>query len=145
MQRKLFVLTFAVLTFGGVRCTSTAAPAAQAGTRAATSGIEGTTRSVVISGVPGGPTLGGLASVEFAVAPVEAAKPVYAKAIFVRSDAQGAFKVQLPAGTYWIGSKEKALNPTNYVSGAVEFSEMVVVVKSGAFLTVELTVTGYAP
>lgn len=109
------------------------------------SGIRGTTRSVVISGVPGGPTTEAAVSVEFAIAPVQADKPIYEKAIFVKSDAQGMFEVKLPPGTYWIGPKAKALDPMNYAPGPVVFSEMIVAVKAGTFLSVELVETGYAP
>ena len=103
------------------------------------------TRSVVVSGVPGGPTVGGPASVEFAIAPVAADQPVYVKAIFVKSDARGAFEVELAPGTYWIGSKGRALDPLKYEPGAVVFSEMTVEVKERTFISVELVQTGYAP
>ena len=109
------------------------------------SGIRGTTHSIGVSGVPGGSTTGGPASVEFAIAPVEAGKPIYERARFVKSDAQGIFKVELPPGTYWIGPKAKALDPIQYTPGSVVFSEMVVEVKAGTFLSVELVETGYAP
>lgn len=49
------------------------------------------------------------------------------------------------SGPYWIGAKEKALNPMRYSPGELEFSEMVVVVPVGAFVTVALVQTGYAP
>jgi hypothetical protein len=55
------------------------------------------------------------------------------------------FEVRLPPGTYWIGPKEKALDPIQFVPGAVVFSEMIVEVKAGTFLSVELVETGYAP
>src|SRR5437762_13858222 len=48
------------------------------------SGPEGTTSSVVMSGIPGGKTTGGPASMEIAVAPREGDKPSFAKAIFAR-------------------------------------------------------------
>jgi hypothetical protein len=109
------------------------------------SGIKGTTRSVVVSGVPGGATIGGPASIEFAIAPVDGGVPAYASAKFVRSDARGTFEVELPPGTYWIGPREKALDPTRYVPGAVVLSELMVVVKVGTFVSVEVVQTGYAP
>jgi hypothetical protein len=112
---------------------------------AASSGIKGTTRSVVMSGVRGGATVGGLASVEFAIAPVQSDKPLYDKATFVKSNEQGAFEVELPPGTYWVGSKAKALDPVRYVADSVVFSETIVEVKSGTFTAVELVETGYAP
>jgi len=138
MQRKLFFLTCIVFISMGVRCVPTSA-------QDGNSGIRGTTRSIVISGVPGGPTIGGPASVEFAIAPVEADKPIYDRAIFVKSDAQGMFKVDLRPGTYWMGPKAKAVDPRNYAPGSVVFSEMVVEVKEGTFIPVELVQTGYAP
>ena len=122
----------------GTRCVPTSA-------QDGNSGITGTTRSVVISGVPGGGTIGGPSSVEFAIAPVEADKPIYDRAIFVNSDAQGMFKVELRPGTYWIGPKAKALDPIQYAPGAVVFSEKVVEVKEGIFVSVELVQAGYAP
>lgn len=142
MHRKLFVLAFVVFMSVGTGCTPPSTPSALQRT-----GIKGTTRSIVISGVPGGPTIGGPASVEFAVAPVEAGKPVFDKdkVIFVKSDAQGMFEVERPPGAYWIGPKAKALDPVKYVQGDVVFSEMVVVVKEGTFISVELVQTGYAP
>jgi hypothetical protein len=57
----------------------------------------------------------------------------------------GMFKVALRPGRYWIGAKEKALDPVKYVPGEAQFSEMVVEVKPGSFASVELTLTGYAP
>jgi hypothetical protein len=110
-----------------------------------TSGITGTTRFEVVSGVRGGETTSRVASIEFAIAPVEGNTPAYAKARFVKSDAQGAFKVGLAPGTYWIGAKEKALDPARYSPRDLEFSEMTVVVRAGAFVTVVLAQTGYAP
>jgi hypothetical protein len=110
-----------------------------------TSGITGTTRFEVVSGVRNGGTSSRPASIEFAIAPVEGTTPAYAKALFVKSDAQGAFKVALPPGTYWIGAREKALDPERYSPRDMVFSEMVVVVAARAFLTVTLTQTGYAP
>ncbi|HUE89782.1 MAG TPA: hypothetical protein VMO26_27205 [Vicinamibacterales bacterium] len=144
MYQKLLVLTFIVLTTMGTRCMPST-PSALQQTPESHSGIRGTTRSVVISGVPGGPTTGGLASLEFAIAPIKADKPDYDKAIVVKSDAQGAFEVKLQPGSYWIGAKAKALDPANYVPGPVVFSETVVTVKAGAFIRVELVETGYAP
>jgi hypothetical protein len=109
------------------------------------SGITGTIRFRVISGVPGGPTTEKPASIEFAIAPIENDTTAYSKAIVIKSDAQGMFKVALPPGTYWIGPKAKALDPGQYVSDAVVFSEAVVVVQEGTFTHVELVQTGYAP
>jgi hypothetical protein len=110
-----------------------------------TSGITGTTRFETVSGVRNGETTSRPASIEFAVAPVEGAAPAYAKARFVRSDEHGAFKVGLAPGTYWIGAKEKALDPTRYSPRDLVFSEMTVVVRAGTFVTVALAQTGYAP
>jgi hypothetical protein len=144
VKRETFVLTFIVISMGA-RCMSTPTPNPPQATRDGNSGIKGTTRSRVISGVPRGPTKGGLVSVEFAIAPVEADKPLYDRARFVTSDARGQFEVGLPPGTYWIGPKAKALDPRNYTPGAVVFSEMVVTVKEGTFFSVELVETGYRP
>jgi hypothetical protein len=141
MQRKLFPLACIVFVSTGMWCALTSPTSAGDGS----SGIRGTTRSIVISGVPGGPTIGGPASVEFAVAPVEAGKSRYDRAIFVKSDAQGKFQVELRPGRYWLGPKAKALDPINYAPGAVEFSEKVVEVKAGTFISVELVMTGYRP
>lgn len=157
MHRKSFLLVSIVFISLGTRCLPTSpTPARDENTgvmstgtatlaRDGNSGIRGTTHSIVISGVPGGSTTGGPASLEFAIAPIEAGKPIYQKAIFFKSDAQGMFKVELPPGTYWIGAKAKALDPMQYDPGSVVFSEMVVVVKDGSFLSVELVETGYAP
>lgn len=145
MHRKLLILTFVAFMSIGGQCQPTSTPITPQTTTDGNSGISGTTRYIVISGVPGGPTTGGPASIEFAIAPVEAGEPVYDKAIFVKSDAQGMFQVELAPGTYWLGPKAKALDPVQYVPGAEEFTETVVVVESGAYTAVELVQTGYAP
>jgi hypothetical protein len=145
MQRTLFIMTLIACASAGTRCMGSSMPSTLQGGVDVGSGIKGTTRSLLVSGVPGGPTTGGPASLEFAVAPVEADKPAYARAIFVTSDAQGVFAMALRPGTYWIGSKAKALDPLRYVPDSVVFSETVVVVKEGAYVSVELTLTGYAP
>ena len=69
----------------------------------------------------------------------------YDKAIFVTSDADGTYKVDLPPGKYWIGSKGKALNPINYTSGAIGFLEKVAVVNEGAFTQIDICLVGLAP
>ena len=130
-----------IVLAGGNGCTPSTPSALQPGP----SGIKGTTRVEVVSGVPGGPTIGGPASLEFAVAPVLIDKPVYDRAIFAKSDAQGAFQLELSPGTYWIGPKGKALDSANFDPGSVVFSEKTVVVKEGNFTPVELLQTGYAP
>ena len=109
------------------------------------SGLEGTTRSMVVSGVPGGQTTGGPASVEFAIAALEGDKPSYAKAIFVKSERDGKYRVALPPGKYWIGPKAKAQDPTNPAPPVVVFRETNVVVTEGAFTHLDLSVTFYAP
>jgi hypothetical protein len=144
MAREAFVLTFVVISMGA-RCMSTPTPNPLQGTRDGKSGIKGTTRSIVVSGVRGGPTTGGPASVEFAIAPVEADKPLYEKVRFVTSDARGQFEVELHPGKYWIGPKAKALDPGNYDPGSVVLSEMIVAVKEGTFISIELVQTGYLP
>jgi hypothetical protein len=144
MHWKHFVRLSAVLLITIAGCASGSRPDTLP-TQADTSGITGTTRFEVVSGVRGGETTSRPASIEFAIAPVEGATPAYAKARFVRSDAQGAFKVGLAPGTYWIGAKEKALDPARYSPRDLEFSEMTVVVRAGTFVTVALAQTGYAP
>ena len=109
------------------------------------SGLEGTTRSEVISGMPGGVTTSRPASVEFAIAPIEEGKPALAKAIFVQSDRDGKYRVALPPGEYWIGSKRKALGATNLPSATAEFRETRVVVTKDVFAHLDLVQTYYAP
>jgi hypothetical protein len=109
------------------------------------SGLAGTTHSKVMSGVPGGQTTGGPASIEFAIVPIENDGPFYKKAAFVKSDKDGKYKISLPPGKYWIGPKAKAQDPINYAAGAFSFSEKIVVVEQGIFTQVDLFETGYAP
>jgi hypothetical protein len=109
------------------------------------SGLTGTTSVIVRSGVPGGQTTGGPRSIEFAIAPIEGDRPAYQKAIFVKSDSQGAYEVALPPGAYWIGPKAKALDPVHYRPWAVVFSETVAVVKAGEVTHLDLVETEYAP
>lgn len=143
MRGNLIALALIYVVVAGA-CTPSN-PSALQQTTGLTSGITGTVQSVVISGVPGGQTLRRPASIEFAIAPLEGDRPQYSRATFVKSDADGKFRVELVPGGYWIGSKAKALDPVNYAPGAVEFSEVRVTVTSGAFSTVELLETGYAP
>ena len=145
MHWKLFVRVSITLLLSMAGCASGSGPDTQPTPVDASSGITGTTRFDVVSGVRGGDTTRRPASIEFAIAPVEGTTPVYSKAIFVKSDSQGAFKVNRPPGTYWIGAKEKALDPVGYTPREIEFSEMVVVVPAGAFVTVTVVQTGYAP
>ena len=107
--------------------------------------LTGTTRVIVVSGVPGGQTTGGPRSVEFAIAPIEGDQPVYHQAIFVTSDAQGHYDVALAPGTYWIGPKAKALDPVHYRPQAAVFAEKVAVVKAGEVTHIDLMETAYAP
>jgi hypothetical protein len=109
------------------------------------SGLEGTAHSKVMSGMPGGPTTGGPGSIEFAVAPIENTVPSYQKAVFVKSDKAGQYKISLPPGKYWIGPRAKALNPVNYDPGPFSFSEKTVVVEQGTFTHVDVFEIGYAP
>jgi hypothetical protein len=111
----------------------------------ATSGLKGTTSVIVMSGIPGGQTTGGPRSVEFAIVPIEEDRPVYHKAIFVKSDQQGNYEVVLPPGKYWIGPKAKALDPVHYRPGTLELAEQITVVKEGEFTRIELVEVGYAP
>ena len=142
MRGNFIALTLIVVVLAG-GCSPSNPSALQSAGR--TSGITGTVQSEVISGVPGGQTLRRPASIEFAIAPLEANRPQYSRATFVKSDSDGKFKVELPAGAYWIGSKAKALDPVNYAPGAVVFSEVQVTVTLGAFSSVDLLETGYAP
>lgn len=134
-----------VLMLAGAACSPGSSPATAPAGIDERSGIRGTTRFDTVSGVPGGATTSRPASIEFAVAPVQGDKPVYEKAIFVKSDAQGTFTVDLPPGTYWLGAREKALNPSGSSPGGIEVSEMTVVVPARTFVFVTLVQTGYAP
>jgi hypothetical protein len=140
----LLVFPVIVLMLTGA-CTPGSSPTASQSPADERSGIRGTSRFDTVSGVPGGQTTSRPASIEFAIAPVQDDKPVYEKAIFVKSDAQGTFTVDLPPGTYWLGAREKALNPAHYSPGDVVFSEMTVVVPARTFVSVTLVQTGYAP
>jgi hypothetical protein len=143
LERLLRLST--VLLISVVGCASGSGPGTQPTAVSASSGITGTTRFEAVSGVRNGATTSRPASIEFAIAPVEGTTPIYAKAQFVKSDGQGAFKVSLLPGTYWIGAKEKALDPVRYSPRDLEFSEMTVIVPAGAFVAVALVQTGYAP
>ena len=109
------------------------------------SGLEGTAHSKVMSGVPGGPTTGGPASIEFAIAPIEKDAPAYKNALFVTSDKAGKYKISLSPGKYWIGPKAKVSDPINYDPGPISFSEKIVVVEPGTFTQVDLFEVRYAP
>ena len=143
-MKRLLRLSLALL-ISVAGCASGSGPGTQPTDVVASSGITGTTRFEVVSGVRNGPTISRLASIEFAIAPVEGTTPIYAKAQFVKSDEQGAFKVNLLPGTYWIGAKEKALDPVRYSPRDLEFSERTVIVSAGTFVAVALVQTGYAP
>jgi hypothetical protein len=109
------------------------------------SGLYGTTRSRIVSGVPGGQPTERPSSMEFAIAPIERGKTVYQNAMFVASDGQGQYRVVLRPGTYWIGPKSKVMDPTTYRPGAKIFAEKEVVVREGEFTAVDLLEVGYAP
>jgi len=109
------------------------------------SGLKGITSAFVASGVPGGGLDGGPSSIEFAIAPVKDGDPEFSKTIFVTSDEQGQYEVALPLGTYWIGPKDKALNPETFDPGIVSFSEVITDVTEGVFTEVNLTQIAYAP
>jgi hypothetical protein len=109
------------------------------------SGIKGVTSSFIASGVPGGSLDGGPSSIEFAIAPVKDDRPEYRKVIFITSDERGKFEVALPSGKYWIGPKEKALDPETFDPGIVSFSEVITDVREGFFTEVELTQIAYTP
>jgi hypothetical protein len=109
------------------------------------SGLKGTTKAIVMSGVPGGQNTERPMSIEFAIAPVTNGKPAYDKAIFLRSDHQGQYKISLAPGTYWIGPKAKALDPVGYSPPDSSFSEEIAVVKEGVFTQIDLSEIRYAP
>ena len=109
------------------------------------SGLTGITKAITISGVPGGQNTERAVSMEFAIARVENGKPAYHKAVFVRSDQSGQYKIALMPGTYWIGPKAKALDPEGYVPTDVSFSERIVVVREGVFTQIQLSEVRYAP
>jgi len=109
------------------------------------SGLKGTTKAIVMSGVPGGQNTERPMSIEFAIAPVTNGKPAYDKAIFVRSDHKGQYRTSLVPGTYWIGPKAKALDPVGYSPPDSSFSEEIAVVKEGVFTQIDLSEIRYAP
>jgi len=109
------------------------------------SGLEGTTHFKVISGVPGGRSTAQPASIEFAVVPIQNDAPSYREAIFVKSDELGKFKIPLRPGKYWLGPKDKALDPVNYVPGSFFVSEEIVQVEQGTFTQIDLFQVGYGP
>jgi hypothetical protein len=63
------------------------------------SGLKGATKSIMVSGIPGGGRTERPTSIEFAVAAIEGGEPAYQKAIFVKSNRQGEYTVALPPGT----------------------------------------------
>lgn len=109
------------------------------------SGLKGKVRSRMVSGMPGGQMRSRPISMEFAIAPIENDQPVYSKAIVVKSDVYGNYEVVLPPGTYWVGPKAKALDPTRYSRQALLFPERRVKVQEGLFTRVDLLQSGYAP
>jgi len=109
------------------------------------SGLKGTTKAIVMSGVPGGQNTERPMSIEFAIAPVTNGKPTYDKAIFLRSDHKGQYKISLVPGTYWIGPKAKTLDPVGYSPPDSSFSEEIAVVKEGVFTQIDLSEIRYAP
>ena len=141
-----FSLTVALfIAAGGFWLAGAGPEAAQPGGTAVKSGLEGTTRSEVVSGVPGGKTTGGAASVEFAIAPFEGDKPSFARAVFVKSGRDGKYRVALPPGKYWIGPKAKAQGTTKLAPPPAVFRETEAVVTEGAFTHLDLSEIFYAP
>lgn len=108
-------------------------------------GLAGTTRFRVVSGVPRIQPTERATSLEFAIAPIEGGTIVYEKAVFVRSDAEGEYRAVLPPGTYWVGPKAKAIDPSHYGSSATLFAENIAVVSEGQFTKVDVLEVGYAP
>ncbi len=143
MYWKLLARLTVAFLFPMAGCASGSRPDTLPTQANASSGITGTTRFEVVSGVRGGETTSRPASIEFAIAPVDGITPAYARALFVKSGAQGAFRVNL--SPYWIGASEKALDSKRYSPGEAVFSEMVVGVPAETFVTVALAQTGYAP
>jgi hypothetical protein len=109
------------------------------------SGIRGWTIYKLHSGAEEGKTIERRSSMEFAIALIEGDSPAFSKTIFVKSDEQGRFEITLAPGTYWIGPKKKALDPTGFVPGPITFSEQIVVVREGAFTNVDIFGESYAP
>jgi len=109
------------------------------------SGLEGTTRSMVMGGMRGSRPTGGPTSMEFAIAPIEGSGPAYDKVVFVKSDREGKYRVGLPQGRYWIGPKAKALDPVRYRPQATVFREQEATVMEGTFTHLDLSEVGYAP
>ena len=109
------------------------------------SGLKGTTKAIVMSGVPGGQNTERFVSIEFAIAPLTNDKPAYNKAIFLRSDQNGQYKISLAPGTYWIGPKGKALDPVGYTPPDSSFSEEIAVVNESVFTQIDLSEIRYAP
>jgi hypothetical protein len=108
------------------------------------SGLEGITHFKVMSGMPDGQHTIKVASIEFAIAPMENGIPLYDQSIFVKSDKEGKYHISLPPGKYWIGPKGKALDPDHYFSPSFSFEEKEVVIKEGAITSLDLLLTGYA-
>ena len=132
-----------VAMFIAVGCSSL--PETPAKKPAVNSGIEGTTSSLVIGGVAGSKPTGEPASIEFAIAPLEGDKPAFDRAIFVKSERDGKYRVALPPGKYWIGPKAQAQGATNFPPLDVEFRAKTAVVTEGALTHVDLSEIHLAP
>jgi hypothetical protein len=129
---------------GGVMYTSKSGATWQEGGKhnpQGNSGLKGQTIFRMHSGAAGGGTTETRSSMEFAIAPVKDDSPIYSRAIFIKSDEQGNYEVSLPPGRYWIGPKEKALDPKKFEGSRrapIVFSEKIVVVKEGVFAHVDV-------
>lgn len=108
------------------------------------SGLLGTTRMEVISGLPDGQNTIKPISIEFAIAPIIKGQPAYGKSTFVKSDGEGKYRISLPPGEYWVGSKDKVIDPVHYLESSLQFSEERVLVKEGEFTSLDLLILGYA-
>ena len=130
---------------GVTACSSSVSSSAPFAEQVTGSGLQGVTYTKVIGGLPTGNAESRRASVEFAVAPVENDKPLYSRAVVLKSDEQGNYKYSLRPGTYWIGPKEKAMDPVTYVPTSVSVAEQIAVVKESSFTTIDIFQVGYAP
>lgn len=110
------------------------------------SGIKGTTYSKVISGVLGGPTIIHPISLEFMIAPKEGSKLAFSKAIQIKSDNEGKYKIALPPGRYWVGANEKAQKPSNnFPKRSSRITEKEVYVAKDTFIEVDVYQVSTAP
>lgn len=106
------------------------------------SGLEGTTNSVVMPAVPGGQSSKKPISREFTLVPIEKNKPIENKSIAVKSDSQGKYHVALSPGKYAIEPAQKNRNSS---INASRFMEKEVMINPGAYTYLELNEVNVAP